>query len=42
MHIGSPKGVALLEFEAVGEEIPEEIPPAGRNQRQRTGTERLT
>jgi hypothetical protein len=27
MHTGSPKGVTLLELEAVGEEIPEEIPP---------------
>jgi hypothetical protein len=26
-HIGSPEGVTLLEFEAIEEEIPEEIPP---------------
>jgi hypothetical protein len=26
MQIGSPKGITLLEFETVGEEIPQEIP----------------
>jgi hypothetical protein len=42
-HTGSPEGVTLLEFEAIGEEIPEEIPPPTcRNRRRRTGTERLT